>query len=376
MNKQHPALQHSRRVLFLRAFLLCLLLFSGMQAQRTWASPKLNTRKVYLPIGSTARLKVRGAKGASVTWTSANRKIVRVYSSGKLRALKAGKTTVTATVNGKKLTCIVRVQKLAIRQSSLTLDRGSSAALKVSKKNLTEAIVWSSSDPSVASVDENGTVTGLQDGTCTITAASGSMQDTCRIAVNSDRWQLLLDRYRSDTSVPALLFVKYTGGSNAQVELYTKAASQWSLSLSCSAYVGLNGIDKQAEGDKKTPTGTYHLTSGFGIAPDPGAKLPYVQVNSYLYWCGDSVCYNRLIDIREYPHSCSGEHLIDYTTCYQYGMFLDYNSSNVYGKGSAIFLHCFGSNPYTAGCIAVSQSNMIRLLQVMGEGSLICIYPA
>ena len=102
--------------------------------------------------------------------------------------------------------------------------------------------------------------------------------------------------------------------------------------------------------------------------------MPYVRVNQYLYWCGDSYMYNRLVDIRKHPHKCAGEHLIDYTQCYAYGMFLDYNSTNTPGKGSAIFLHCKGSSGYTAGCVAVSRQNMIEILRQVTDGARICIY--
>ena len=103
--------------------------------------------------------------------------------------------------------------------------------------------------------------------------------------------------------------------------------------------------------------------------------MPYVKVNPYLYWCADESYYNQLIDIREHPHSCNGEHLIDYDYVYDYGMFLDFNSENTYLGGSAIFLHCKGSYSYTGGCIAVDYDNMIRIIQTAHPGTKICIYP-
>lgn len=189
-----------------------------------------------------------------------------------------------------------------------------------------------------------------------------------------DRWEQLLEDYRDDKATNQLVFVKYTGGSSARVEMYQKSGTEWNCILSCNGYVGSNGIDKQIEGDRKTPKGTFDLTSAFGIKKNPGAKMSYVRVNKYLYWCGDAQYYNRLIDIREKPHVCSGEHLIDYVPSYYYGMFLDYNKDCVYKKGSAIFLHCTGSNPYTAGCIAVSQPDMIKIIQNAEPGAKICIY--
>lgn len=189
-----------------------------------------------------------------------------------------------------------------------------------------------------------------------------------------DKWEQLLYDYSSDGETNQLAFVKYTGGSSAKVEMYQKSRTDWTCILACDGYVGANGIGKQIEGDRKTPTGTFNLTSAFGIKKNPGAKMSYVRVNKYLYWCGDAQYYNRLVDVREKPHVCSGEHLIDYVPHYYYGMFLDYNKDCVYKKGSAIFLHCTGSNPYTGGCIAVSQDNMIKIIQNAEPGAKICIY--
>lgn len=49
--------------------------------------------------------------------------------------------------------------------------------------NAQGAISWSSSDPAVATVDENGLVTAVQSGNATITASSGKLTATCEIDV-------------------------------------------------------------------------------------------------------------------------------------------------------------------------------------------------
>lgn len=190
-----------------------------------------------------------------------------------------------------------------------------------------------------------------------------------------DTWEWLLDKYQEDDSTRQLLFIQYTGGSSAKAVYYSKSGSSWKKIFTTDADVGSNGIDKVREGDRKTPTGTYTLTGGFGIQPDPGAVMDYVQVNKYLYWCGDSAYYNTMVDVREHPHTCSGEHLIDYKGVYDYAMPLDYNLQCIIGKGSAIFLHCKGNTGSTGGCIGISRSNMIKVLQTAQEGAKICIYP-
>lgn len=157
--------------------------------------------------------------------------------------------------------------------------------------------------------------------------------------------------------------------SNSSIKTY-----KWEKVLSCKAYVGMNGIDKKKEGDRRTPTGVYTLNKAFGVKKDPGSKMKYKKLNKHLYWCGDKEHYNQMIDIRDHPHSCRGEHLIEYTKQYAYAMAMDYNKDCTYGKGSAIFLHCFGYDSCTLGCVAVSEDNMKTILKTCGKNAKICIY--
>jgi L,D-peptidoglycan transpeptidase YkuD (ErfK/YbiS/YcfS/YnhG family) len=61
-----------------------------------------------------------------------------------------------------------------------------------------------------------------------------------------------------------------------------------------------------------------------------------------------------------------GEHLIDYSTAYEWALSSGYNSppnQRVFGRGTAIFLHCFRGSYLTAGCISVSASDMVRVFR-------------
>ena len=46
-----------------------------------------------------------------------------------------------------------------------------------------KTVTWNSSDPSVATVDQNGKVTALLEGTTTITAKAGDKTATCSVTV-------------------------------------------------------------------------------------------------------------------------------------------------------------------------------------------------
>ena len=84
--------------------------------------------------------------------------------------------------------------------------------------------------------------------------------------------------------------------------------------------------------------------------------------------------YNKLVDARQTGIQwSSAEHLIGYPTAYRYAIAVNYNTACTPGAGSAIFLHC-STGGSTAGCISVSQSNMIRILQSLQGDTLIGIY--
>ncbi len=365
-----------RICLLLSVFFLFGIVTVPVRAEENESKKELKMKTTSLVMIGDSSHKLKLSKTnitGQVVWKSSNPKIAAVNSKGKVKAKKKGKVTITAEADGCLATCKIKVITAQLSAADLTLNRGKSKTLKVigtSKK-----VTWKSSDPTVATVSSKGKVKAKKKGTAKITAAIGASTLTCKVTVNTTKWDDILDSYQNDDSINQLLFVKYTGGSKAKVILYNKDNGKWKKILSCSGEVGKNGIDKQREGDKKTPTGIFNLTHGFGIKKNPGTKVPYVKVNSNLYWCGDQNYYNQLIDITEKPHHCTGEHLIDYTQCYAYGMFLDYNKECTLGKGSAIFLHCKGNSGYTAGCVAVSQENMIKILRSVEPGAKICIYP-
>lgn len=188
------------------------------------------------------------------------------------------------------------------------------------------------------------------------------------------KWKTILNKYRNDKNVNQLVLVRYNGRNNTTLTLYKKKKKVWYQVLNCKATVGQYGINKKKEGDRRTPTGTFNLEKPFGVLKDPGSKMRYTKLNKNLYWCGDRKHYNKLIDIRKHPHKCRGEHLIKYKKQYAYAMNISYNSKGTYGKGSAIFLHCFGYANYTLGCVAVSKSNMKKIIRTCGDGAKICIY--
>ena len=144
----------------------------------------------------------------------------------------------------------------------------------------------------------------------------------------------------------------------------------WKQILSTPGFVGRNGMcfdADRAEGCGQTPIGVYHFNKAFGIAADPGCALPYIQVDDNIYWSGDpDRHYNKMVDIRDVPDLVmdDSEHIVDYEYQYQYCLNISFNEDGTPGRGSAIFLHCFGpAKPYTGGCVAVPEIIMRMIMQ-------------
>ena len=155
--------------------------------------------------------------------------------------------------------------------------------------------------------------------------------------------------------------------TTAWVSMYEKINGELQQIMTTPAFIGKNGLGKEREGDEKTPAGVFHFDKAFGIAPNPGCKLPYTQVDENFYWSGDwNFHYNELVDVRDYPDKkfVDGEHLVEYNPHYTYCLNMSYNADCTPGKGSALFLHCFGPvKPWTGGCVAIPVDKMKFVMQ-------------
>ena len=190
-----------------------------------------------------------------------------------------------------------------------------------------------------------------------------------------------LQKYAGNDSVRQVILVAQSAGTVSSGRLFLlikDEENEWKEIVNCKAILGKNGIHKTKEGDARTPTGDYGFIMAFGAKDDPGSLIPYTKLTDTMYLCGDKEYYNRFIDVSRVAHRCShnSEHLIRYIPQYNYALFLDYNKERVYGKGSAIFLHCFGSYPYTLGCVSVAEENMVKIVRTVDINARICIYAA
>lgn len=184
-----------------------------------------------------------------------------------------------------------------------------------------------------------------------------------------------LEKYIKNKKINSIILVKHTNGSNAKIVLFQRNnKNEFKEILVTEGYIGEKGIGKEIEGDNKTPVGNFGIIQAFGIKPNPGTTLDYIEINKNHYCCNDNCeFYNKIIDTEVTKHHCKGEHLIDYSPQYNYAFFIDYNQKGIYPKGSALFMHCKSKKTFTAGCISVSEMEMIYILRHIDKNTRIII---
>ncbi len=199
-------------------------------------------------------------------------------------------------------------------------------------------------------------------------------------ADQSPSWVAELDQAANANQ---LLVVSVVGDTTAWVSMHEKDNSgNWKMIMTSPGFVGQNGVcadEDHVEGCSQTPLGTYHFTDAFGIADDPGCKIPYTKVTDDLYWSGDQnegMHYNEMVNIKDYPNldKDASEHIIEYTYPYQYCLNISFNEEGTPGRGSAIFLHCFGDRrPYTGGCVSVPINQMYFIMTHVSPDCVVVI---
>ena len=160
-------------------------------------------------LGDTIRLAAevfdqvgRPMPGAAVAWSSGDSTVATVDSAGLVRAEGPGATTVTAISGSASGSAWVSVTQsastVAVTPAEATVGLGDTLRLAAEALDANGHPVsgaefsWSSSDPSVVSVDGSGLVRGVAEGASTITAATGDAEGTAEITVaNPDRAALV-----------------------------------------------------------------------------------------------------------------------------------------------------------------------------------------
>lgn len=136
----------------------------------------IEEKNITLEIGESVSLTIKktGDKDFNLIFTSSDPEVVKV-ENGKLTALKSGEVTITVAIENventeKQVTVKVNEPLLTLTGKSKMLSNESQKLSYTLTSKLVEVINWTSSDPSIATVDDKGNVTAVKGGSVTITA--------------------------------------------------------------------------------------------------------------------------------------------------------------------------------------------------------------
>ncbi|MGE5732702.1 MAG: Ig-like domain-containing protein, partial [Gemmatimonas sp.] len=134
--------------------------------------------------------------GRTITWSSSNTSVATVNSTGTTTGGAAGVATITATSEGKNGTATLHVNpapvtSVVVSPATASINKGqmvqlSATALDASNHALSgRTFTWSSGNTNIATVNSSGVVTGVNNGSVTITATEtiSGKQGTSAITV-------------------------------------------------------------------------------------------------------------------------------------------------------------------------------------------------
>lgn len=176
--------------------------------QGVYVTPQKLTFEVGQTVVLRAKVRPLNATDQNVIWTSSDERIATVDVNGMVTALKTGvveieavtedgghRSDATLTIipgNGK----LVAVSGIELNPAFVILEKGMTRGLNyiISPLNATNKnVVWSSENEELATVDQNGLVTALREGSVSIVATTvdGDFTATSTISIVSEREEVI-----------------------------------------------------------------------------------------------------------------------------------------------------------------------------------------
>lgn len=131
----------------------------------------------------TATLKVINGLGTT-TWESSDPDTVSITKKGVIKGLKKGKAVITAVNNGRTMEWnvgVYNIPKFEAKQYETTV--GGNVEVKLTADDDMTGVVYTSSNKKIATIDDNGIVTGIKKGSVTVTATVGGKKYTTKVVV-------------------------------------------------------------------------------------------------------------------------------------------------------------------------------------------------
>lgn len=134
------------------------------------------------------------ATHVSISYTSSDDAVATVSDAGEVTAVAAGDATITAAVDGTtlsadcKVTVLPAIESVELNYTALSLRPEGTARLTYTvapEEALADTVTYTSSDEAVATVDAEGNVTAVADGTAAITVEVNGVSAECEVTVST-----------------------------------------------------------------------------------------------------------------------------------------------------------------------------------------------
>lgn len=159
------------------------------------------TAEVAIGKDITLKATTEPADGVTVKWETSDATIAKVDANGKVTGVKAGEATIKAIAEmgtkkieiSCKITVVETARKVTLDNTKLEMTAGEEKTLNATVEGYTSAsegkVTWTTSDKTVATVDDKGKVTALKEGTVKITATNTEnnikVEAVCEITVKA-----------------------------------------------------------------------------------------------------------------------------------------------------------------------------------------------
>lgn len=179
-------MNHLKRTIRILLFVMAIIFCTEAEMKSTYAAtPVISKENLVLEKGKSKKLKVTGISAKTkVKWSTSNKYAVKVSKKGRVKALNYGTATITAKVKKQKLTCLVNVPDMSrsvmITAYPSSIFEGNTGVITV-KSNKKATFI--SANESIATVDANGVVRGINPGMVEITAKTSTGCDKCIVNI-------------------------------------------------------------------------------------------------------------------------------------------------------------------------------------------------
>ncbi len=183
--------------------------------------------------------------------------------------------------------------------------------------------------------------------------------------------------------------------NTARMQGFVRENGEWTFAFSNPAVIGRNGMawgmglhrenvrlrdePVKREGDGRSPKGAFELIRAYGYQRNVRIDFPYVETTPDLICIDDaqSEYYNMIVSdkkIADAPET-SHELMMREDDLYKYAILVGHNTNDpMKDAGSCIFIHIWrDKDSYTAGCTAISETHMLRLLSWLDSEKKPCL---